>query len=114
MGLVNNVVPLAELEARPCVVPGDAAALAVRVAPDEGQLQRRRGRVAGIQQLAHDANLLFYGTDEAAEGREAFKAKREPDFARFPRRGVTNATGTIARRKSSIWSYQMRKGTRKP
>ncbi len=41
---------------------------------------------AGLQQLAHDANLLFYGSEEAAEGREAFKAKRKPDFSRFPRR----------------------------
>ena len=41
---------------------------------------------AGIQQLAHDANLLFYGTEEAREGREAFKEKRRPDFSGFPRR----------------------------
>jgi naphthoate synthase len=41
---------------------------------------------AGIQQLAHDTNLLFYGSAEAQEGREAFKAKRKPDFAQFPRR----------------------------
>ncbi len=38
----------------------------------------------GIQQLAHDANLLFYASDEAKEGREAYKAKRKPDFAQFP------------------------------
>jgi naphthoate synthase len=42
--------------------------------------------LTGLQQLAHDANLLFYGTDEAREGREAYKAKRKPDFDRFPRR----------------------------
>jgi naphthoate synthase len=42
--------------------------------------------LAGIQQLAHDANLLFYGSEEAREGREAYKQKREPDFGRFPRR----------------------------
>jgi naphthoate synthase len=41
---------------------------------------------AGIQQLAHDANLLFYGTEEAREGRESFKEKRAPDFGKFPRR----------------------------
>jgi naphthoate synthase len=41
---------------------------------------------AGIQQLAHDANLLFYGQAEAQEGREAFKEKRRPDFSAFPRR----------------------------
>jgi naphthoate synthase len=41
---------------------------------------------AGIQQLAHDANLLFYASEEAKEGREAYKAKRRPDFAQFPKR----------------------------
>ena len=40
----------------------------------------------GIQQLAHDANLLFYASEEAQEGREAFKEKRTPDFSAFPRR----------------------------
>ena len=42
--------------------------------------------LAGIQQLAHDANLLFYMSDEAAEGRTAFVEKRRPDFSQFPRR----------------------------
>jgi naphthoate synthase len=42
--------------------------------------------MAGIQQLAHDANLLFYGSEEAREGREAYKAKRKPDFSQFPHR----------------------------
>jgi naphthoate synthase len=41
---------------------------------------------AGIQQLAHDANLLFYGSEEAQEGRDAYREKRAPDFSRFPRR----------------------------
>jgi len=42
--------------------------------------------MAGLQQLAHDANLLFYGSEEAREGREAYKDKRPPDFSQFPRR----------------------------
>jgi naphthoate synthase len=42
--------------------------------------------LAGIQQLAGDATLLFYMTEEAQEGRDAFKEKRPPDFSRFPRR----------------------------
>ena len=42
--------------------------------------------LSGIQQLAHDANLLFYASEEAHEGREAYKEKRRPDFGRFPRR----------------------------
>ena len=43
--------------------------------------------LAGIQQLAHDTNLLFYASEEAREGREAYKAKRTPDFAQFPQDG---------------------------
>ena len=41
---------------------------------------------SGIQQLAHDANLLFYENAEAQEGRDAYRDKRRPDFARFPKR----------------------------
>ena len=40
--------------------------------------------LAGIQQLAHDANLLFYMTEEAQEGRDAYREKRQPDFAQVP------------------------------
>ena len=42
--------------------------------------------LAGLQQLAHDANLLFYGSEEAHEGRTAYTQKRPPDFSQFPRR----------------------------
>jgi naphthoate synthase len=42
--------------------------------------------LAGIQQLAHDANLLFYASEEAQEGRNAYREKRPPDFDKFPRR----------------------------
>jgi naphthoate synthase len=42
--------------------------------------------LAGLQQLAHDANLLFYGSEEAREGRTAYVEKRAPDFSQFPRR----------------------------
>jgi naphthoate synthase len=42
--------------------------------------------LAGIQQLAHDANLLFYMSEEAQEGRNAYLEKRQPDFAKFPHR----------------------------
>jgi naphthoate synthase len=42
--------------------------------------------LAGIQQLAHDANLLFYMSEEGQEGRNAYIEKRKPDFSKFPRR----------------------------
>jgi naphthoate synthase len=42
--------------------------------------------LSGIQQLAHDTNLLFYGSEEAQEGRDAYREKRAPDFSQFPRR----------------------------
>ena len=42
--------------------------------------------LAGLQQLAHDANLLFYMSPEAQEGRDAYVEKRKPDFTKFPRR----------------------------
>ena len=42
--------------------------------------------IAGVQQLAGDATLLFYMSEEAQEGRDAYVQKRKPDFSRFPRR----------------------------
>lgn len=87
MGLVNTVVPLAELEAetvRWCREMLALSPFALRLM--KASFHAAEDGYAGIQQLAHDANLLFYGTEEAREGREAFKAKRQPDFSRFPRR----------------------------
>ena len=86
MGLVNTVVPLAELEAETvAVVPRDArSSRRWRCGCSRRASTPHEDGYAGIQQLAHDANLLFYGTQEAQEGREAFKAKRRPEFERFP------------------------------
>jgi naphthoate synthase len=42
--------------------------------------------LAGVQQLAGDATLLFYMTEEGQEGRDAYKEKRAPDFGQFPKR----------------------------
>ena len=87
MGLVNTVVPLAELEAETVQWCREMLALspfALRLV--KASFNAHEDGYAGIQQLAHDANLLFYGSDEAKEGREAYKEKRKPDFSRFPRR----------------------------
>jgi naphthoate synthase len=87
MGLVNTVVPLAELEAetvRWCREMLALSPFALRLM--KASFHAAEDGYAGIQQLAHDANLLFYASEEAKEGREAFKAKRSPDFGQFPRR----------------------------
>ena len=87
MGLVNAVVPLDRLEAETvawCREMFDLSPFALRLA--KASFNAHEDGYAGIQQLAHDANLLFYASDEAKEGREAYKEKRRPDFSRFPRR----------------------------
>jgi naphthoate synthase len=87
MGLVNTVVPLEELEATTvewCRRMLRHSPLALRLL--KGGFNADSDGLAGIQQLAGDATLLFYMTEEAQEGRDAFKEKREPDFSRFPRR----------------------------
>lgn len=87
MGLVNTVVPLADLEAETVRWCREMLALSPRaLRMSKLSFHAHEDGYAGIQQLAHDANLLFYGTEEAQEGREAFKERRTPDFARFPRR----------------------------
>jgi len=87
MGLVNRVVPLARLEEETVAVAGrilQHSPLALRMikagmnAADDG--------LAGIQQLAGDATLLYYMSEEAQEGRDAYLQKRKPDFSRFPKR----------------------------
>jgi len=87
MGLVNAVVPLEELEATTVGWCREMLALspfALRLV--KSSFNAQEDGYAGIQQLAHDTNLLSYGSDEAREGREAYKAKRDPDFGQFPRR----------------------------
>jgi naphthoate synthase len=87
MGLVNTVVPLADLETETvawCREMLRLSPFALRLM--KASFNAAEDGYAGIQQLAHDANLLFYATDEAKEGREAYKEKRRPEFERFPRR----------------------------
>ena len=87
MGLVNTVVPLARLEAETVAWCREMLALspfALRLA--KASFNAHEDGYAGVQQLAHDANLLFYGSEEAQEGRDAYREKRAPDFSRFPRR----------------------------
>jgi naphthoate synthase len=87
MGLVNTVVPLERLEEETVQWCEEMLALspfALRLL--KASFNAAEDGLAGIQQLAHDANLLFYGNEEAQEGRDAYKQKRKPDFGRFPRR----------------------------
>jgi naphthoate synthase len=87
MGLVNAVVPLDHLEAETvswCEEMLRLSPFALRLL--KASFNAAEDGLAGIQQLAHDANLLFYGSEEAQEGRDAYREKREPDFGRFPRR----------------------------
>lgn len=86
-GLVNSVVPLAELEKETVKWAKEMlqhSPLSLRLlkasfnASDDG--------LAGIQQLAGDATLLYYMSEEAQEGRNAYKEKRKPDFGKFPKR----------------------------
>ena len=87
MGLVNTVVPLDSLEDETVAWCREMLALSpfsLRLL--KASFNAAEDGLSGIQQLAHDANLLFYASDEAREGREAYKAKRKPDFSRFPKR----------------------------
>jgi len=87
MGLVNAVVPLEQLEAETlqwCREMLSLSPFALRLM--KASFNADEDGLAGIQQLAHDANLLFYMSEEAAEGRQAYLEKRAADFSQFPRR----------------------------
>ncbi len=87
MGMVNTVVPLARLEAETVQWCEEMLALspfALRLL--KASFNAAEDGLTGIQQLAHDANLLFYGSEEAQEGRNAYREKRKPEFGQFPRR----------------------------
>ena len=87
MGLINTVVPLASLEQETVQWCREMLALspfALRMM--KASFHADEDGMAGLQQLAHDANYLFYMSEEAQEGRNAYLEKRRPDFAKFPRR----------------------------
>ena len=87
MGLVNTVGPLSELEAETVSWSREIlkhSPMALRLL--KAGLNAADDGLAGVQQLAGDATLLFYLTEEGQEGRNAFKEKREPDFGKFPKR----------------------------
>ncbi|MGI8945753.1 MAG: 1,4-dihydroxy-2-naphthoyl-CoA synthase [Thermoleophilaceae bacterium] len=87
MGLVNTVVPLERLEQETVGWCREMLALSpfsLRLL--KASFNAAEDGLSGIQQLAHDTNLLFYGSEEAQEGRDAYRERREPDFAKFPKR----------------------------
>ncbi|MDQ6798675.1 MAG: 1,4-dihydroxy-2-naphthoyl-CoA synthase [Actinomycetota bacterium] len=87
MGLVNRVVALADLEVETmawCRRILAHSPLALRML--KASFNADTDGLAGIQQLAGDATLLYYLSEEAQEGRDAYVEKRQPDFSRFPRR----------------------------
>ncbi|CAB4699495.1 unannotated protein [freshwater metagenome] len=87
MGLVNTVVPIGELEAETvswCREMLRNSPLALRLL--KSSLNAADDGLAGVQQLAGDATLLFYMSEEGQEGRDAYKEKRAPDFEKFPKR----------------------------
>jgi naphthoate synthase len=87
MGLINTVVPLEQLEAETVKWCREMLALSpMSLRLLKASFNADEDGLAGIQQLAHDANYLFYMSEEAAEGRQAYLEKRPPDFGQFPRR----------------------------
>jgi naphthoate synthase len=87
MGLVNTVVPLAELE----TVTLDWCRTMLRLSPTALRMLKSAFNadtdgLAGIQELAGNATALFYMTAEGQEGRDAYLERRPPDFGKFPRR----------------------------
>jgi len=86
MGMVNKVVPLAELEdetVRWCKTIMKRSPLALRML--KSAFNAELDGQAGIQELAGNATLLYYFTEEAQEGKNAFLEKRDPDFKKYPK-----------------------------
>ena len=87
MGLVNTVVPLAKLEEETvqwCREINEKSSLAIRCL--KSALNADCDGQSGLQELAGNATMLYYMTEEAQEGKKAFVEKRKPDFSKYPRR----------------------------
>ena len=87
MGLVNTVVPLADLERETVAWCREMMALspmALRLL--KASFNAEEDGLSGLQQLSHDATLLFYMSEEGQEGRNAYQQGRRPDFTKYPRR----------------------------
>ena len=87
MGLVNAVVPLADLERETvawCREMLHLSPMALRLL--KASFNAAEDGLTGLQQLSHDATLLFYMTEEGQEGRDSWKQGRRPDFSKFPKR----------------------------
>jgi naphthoate synthase len=87
MGLVNAVVPTKDLERETvawCREMSHLSPLALRLL--KSSFNADEDGITGVQQLSHDATLLFYMSEEGQEGRNAYQEGRAPDFSKFPRR----------------------------
>jgi len=87
MGLVNAVVPVEDLEKETvawCREMSHLSPLSLRLL--KSSFNADEDGVTGLQQLSHDATLLFYMSEEGQEGRNAFQEGRQPDFDQFPKR----------------------------
>jgi naphthoate synthase len=87
MGLVNTVVPLEALERETvawCREMTHLSPLSLRLL--KSSFNAEEDGLTGLQQLSHDATLLYYMTEEGQEGRNAYQQGRQPDFSKFPRR----------------------------
>ncbi len=86
MGLVNKVVPFDQLEDTTvewCQIMMQRSPLALRMI--KAGLNAELDGQAGIQELAGNATMLYYMTEEAQEGKKAFLEKRTPNFKKYPR-----------------------------
>jgi naphthoate synthase len=87
MGLVNTVVPLDQLERETVAWCREMAALSpLSLRLLKSSFNATEDGLTGIQQLSHDATLLFYMSEEGQEGRNAYQQGRSPDFSKYPKR----------------------------